>query len=252
MSRHLPTASRDRPLVSATVMLRAAWATGRDCWQPSSGSSGRRPFQQFGRQSAVGCRPFWPSQTDPRSAFGASENLPPEGASEAAVYCATRGATEKVAEFPKGQGLAADYFHAALLLDRKRDVQEAFRTGQLRVIAANRVFIPELSAPEMAVSQVEGWILGVPWAPTKKAKPTAKPTAKVGRSSSGGKTTKASYVNKNGQEVLHATDLPGNDHSQVIHVLRCGNCGHRYGANGSDIWQRKCLDCGGGATGLAF
>lgn len=68
---------------------------------------------------------------------------------------------------------------------------------------------PELSPPEMAVAQVEGWILGVPWALTKKAKPTAKPKAKVVGASSGGKTTKAGYVNKNGQEVLQATDLPG-------------------------------------------
>jgi hypothetical protein len=42
--------------------------------------------------------------TDILSAIEA--NLPPEGASGAVVYCATRGATEKVAEFLKGQGLA--------------------------------------------------------------------------------------------------------------------------------------------------
>ena len=76
--------------------------------------------------------------TDILSAIEA--NLPPEGASGAVVYCATRGATEKVAEFLKGQGLAADYFHAGLPPDRKRDVQEAFRTGQLRVIAATNAF----------------------------------------------------------------------------------------------------------------
>ena len=54
-------------------------------------------------------------------------NLSPEGASGAVVYCATRGTTEKVAEFLKGQGLAADYFHAGLTSERKREVQEAFR-----------------------------------------------------------------------------------------------------------------------------
>ena len=69
---------------------------------------------------------------------------------------------------------------------------------------------------------------------------------------SGGKTTKAGYVNKNGQEVLRVTNLPGNDHNQVVYVLRCGSCGHCYGANGSDIWQRKCPTCGGGAAELAF
>ncbi len=76
-------------------------------------------------------------------------NLPPEGASGAVVYCATRNATEKVAEFLKGQGLAADYFHAGLPPDRKRDVQEAFRTGQLRVIAATNAFGMGIDKPDI-------------------------------------------------------------------------------------------------------
>ena len=141
--------------------------------------------------------------------------------------------------------------------DRTPDQHDAYSVAAwLSTAAADggllKAMKPELSPPEMAVAQVEGWILGVPWAPTKKAKPTAKPKAKVVGASSGGKTTKAGYVNKNGQEVLQATDLPGNDHNQVVYVLRCGSCGHRYGANGSDIWQRKCPTCGGGAAGLAF
>ncbi|WP_191569649.1 hypothetical protein [Paracoccus yeei] len=118
--------------------------------------------------------------------------------------------------------------------DRTPDQHDAYSVAAwLSKAAADggllKAMTPELSPPEMVVAQVEGWILGVPWAPTKKAKPTAKPTAKVGRGRSGGKTTKAGYVNKNGQEVLQATDLPGNDHNQVVYVLRCGSCGHRYG-----------------------
>lgn len=85
--------------------------------------------------------------TDILSAIEA--NLPPEGASGAVVYCATRGATERVAEFLKGQGLAADYFHAGLPPDRKRDVQEAFRTGQLRVIAATNAFGMGIDKPDI-------------------------------------------------------------------------------------------------------
>jgi ATP-dependent DNA helicase RecQ len=76
-------------------------------------------------------------------------NLPAEGASGAVVYCATRGATEKVAEFLKGQGLAADYFHAGLTAERKREVQEAFRTGQLRVIAATNAFGMGIDKPDI-------------------------------------------------------------------------------------------------------
>jgi ATP-dependent DNA helicase RecQ len=85
--------------------------------------------------------------TDILSAIEA--NLPPEGASGAVGYCATRGATEEVAEFLKGQGLAADFFHAGLPPDRKRDVQEAFRTGQLRVIAATNAFGMGIDKPDI-------------------------------------------------------------------------------------------------------
>jgi ATP-dependent DNA helicase RecQ len=76
-------------------------------------------------------------------------NLPPEGVSGAVVYCATRSATEKVAEFLKAQGLAAEFFHAGLPPDRKRDVQEAFRTGQLRVIAATNAFGMGIDKPDI-------------------------------------------------------------------------------------------------------
>ena len=76
-------------------------------------------------------------------------NLPPQGASGAVVYCATRGATEKVAEFLKAQGLAADHFHAGLTAERKREVQEAFRTGELRVIAATNAFGMGIDKPDI-------------------------------------------------------------------------------------------------------
>jgi ATP-dependent DNA helicase RecQ len=75
--------------------------------------------------------------------------LPPEGASGAVVYCATRGATEKVAAFLNGQGVATDFFHAGLPPDRKRDVQEAFRTGRLRVIAATNAFGMGIDKPDI-------------------------------------------------------------------------------------------------------
>ena len=69
---------------------------------------------------------------------------------------------------------------------------------------------------------------------------------------SGAGTTIPGYQNRNGQVVVRRTDLPGNDHNQRIYVLRCSDCRHQYGANGSDIWQRKCPKCGGGWPGLNF
>ena len=65
-------------------------------------------------------------------------------------------------------------------------------------------------------------------------------------------TTVPGYRNRNGQTVVRCTDIPGNDHNQVVYELECGACRHRYGANGSDIWQRKCPECGGGRPGLDY
>jgi hypothetical protein len=75
-----------------------------------------------------------------------------------------------------------------------------------------------------------------------------------GRGSTAGKgaTTKPGYRNRNGQMVVRATGLPGTDHFQSIYVLRCGNCGTEYGANGSDIFQRRCPQCQQGAKGLSY
>ena len=65
-------------------------------------------------------------------------------------------------------------------------------------------------------------------------------------------TTEPGFRNRNGQVVVKRTDIPGNDHNQYVYVLECSICGQRYGANGSDIWQRKCPACGGGLPGLNF
>ena len=64
------------------------------------------------------------------------------------------------------------------------------------------------------------------------------------------KTTDPGYVNRNGQSVVRATGLPGTDHGQSIYVLRCGSCQREYGANGSDLFQRRCPSCQGGKPGL--
>jgi len=65
-------------------------------------------------------------------------------------------------------------------------------------------------------------------------------------------TTDVGYVNRNGQTVLRATGRPGNDHLQYTYVLRCKACGNEYGANGSDIFQRKCPACQDGQPGLPY
>jgi ATP-dependent DNA helicase RecQ len=75
--------------------------------------------------------------------------LPQDGASGAVVYCATRGETERVAEFLRQQGLAADRFHAGLTPEEKRDIQERFRVGTLRIIAATNAFGMGIDKPDI-------------------------------------------------------------------------------------------------------
>ena len=63
-------------------------------------------------------------------------------------------------------------------------------------------------------------------------------------------TTNPGYENPNGQVVIEDTGKPGTDHNQRIYRLRCTLCNHEYGANGSDIHERKCPNCQGGQPGL--
>jgi hypothetical protein len=66
------------------------------------------------------------------------------------------------------------------------------------------------------------------------------------------RTTEPGYTNRRGQKVLRKTAEHGNDHNQRVNVLKCGDCAHEYGANGSDIFQRRCPKCQDGATGLPY
>ncbi|MCK8780782.1 RecQ family ATP-dependent DNA helicase [Rhizobium sp. NTR19] len=75
--------------------------------------------------------------------------LPQEGASGAVVYCATRSETQRVAEFLKQQGLPAERFHAGLTPEEKRDIQERFRVGELRIIAATNAFGMGIDKPDI-------------------------------------------------------------------------------------------------------
>ena len=69
-------------------------------------------------------------------------------------------------------------------------------------------------------------------------------------------TTAIGYINRNNQEVIQKTDKLGTDHLQKVYILRCNECKKEYGANGSDIWQRRCPNAkeicpaGGGKPGI--
>lgn len=65
-------------------------------------------------------------------------------------------------------------------------------------------------------------------------------------------TTLPGYTNRNNQRVVRNTGITGNDHNQVVYELECLKCGQKYGANGTDIFQRKCPNCQAGAKGLSY
>ena len=60
------------------------------------------------------------------------------------------------------------------------------------------------------------------------------------------KSTTKGYVNKNNQRNNGKTNETGTDYGQWFYEMECLNCGHKYKANGSDIWLRKCPRCQGG------
>jgi hypothetical protein len=65
-------------------------------------------------------------------------------------------------------------------------------------------------------------------------------------------TTKVGYVNPHRQVVIRNTGAPGSDHNAKTYQIGCSRCGHVYGANGTDIFERKCPNCGQGKPGLSL
>ena len=59
-------------------------------------------------------------------------------------------------------------------------------------------------------------------------------------------TTDIGYINKNNQRNNGRTSIPGTDLGQWFYDMECLNCGHRYYANGHDVWLRICPKCQGG------
>lgn len=60
------------------------------------------------------------------------------------------------------------------------------------------------------------------------------------------KSTEVGYINDNDQKNNGRSNERGTDHGQWFYYMECLRCGHKYYANGSDIWQRKCPNCQGG------
>ncbi len=78
-----------------------------------------------------------------------STYLPPEMTGGAIVYCATRRQAEEVVEFLQDEGIKSDYFHAGLPPETKKNVQQCFGKGELRVVAATNAFGMGIDKPDV-------------------------------------------------------------------------------------------------------
>ena len=58
------------------------------------------------------------------------------------------------------------------------------------------------------------------------------------------KTTEVGYINKNNQKNLGYRGVSETHVSAKSYEMECLDCGHKYLANGCDIWLRKCPACG--------
>ena len=75
-------------------------------------------------------------------------NLSP-GEGGAIVYCATRRRCEETAEFLQSKEAKADFFHAGLSPEIRKDVQRRFIEGELDVIAATNAFGMGIDKPDV-------------------------------------------------------------------------------------------------------
>lgn len=66
------------------------------------------------------------------------------------------------------------------------------------------------------------------------------------------KTTDTGYINKNNQKNLGYRGPSETHISAKFYEMECLDCGHKYMANGCDIWLRKCPECGTPKSRKAF
>ncbi|MCY4436531.1 MAG: RecQ family ATP-dependent DNA helicase [Chloroflexi bacterium] len=76
-------------------------------------------------------------------------DLPADGQGGAIVYCATRQQAEDIARHLDAKGMEAEYFHAGLPPETKKNVQKRFIGGELRVIAATNAFGMGIDKPDV-------------------------------------------------------------------------------------------------------
>lgn len=57
------------------------------------------------------------------------------------------------------------------------------------------------------------------------------------------RTTAIGYRNDYGQEVVRKTNAVGRSPDQRVYIVQCGQCGHEYTSEGSELHRRRCPHC---------
>ena len=70
--------------------------------------------------------------------------------------------------------------------------------------------------------------------------------------SGGGPSVQIGYVNPNGQRCCGHRGVPGTDHEQYAYKFECTKRRYVYGANGSDMHERRCPECQRGAPSIRY
>ena len=76
-------------------------------------------------------------------------DLPSKTPGGAIVYCATRPQTENIAQYLRAKNVNAAHFHAGLLPETKKNVQQQFISGDIRVIVATNAFGMGIDKPDV-------------------------------------------------------------------------------------------------------
>ena len=67
-----------------------------------------------------------------------------------------------------------------------------------------------------------------------------------------GETVEIGYLNPNGQQFSGHCGVPGTDPGQYAYKTDCTIFGYVYGTNGTDMFERRCPKCQGGAPGIRY
>ncbi|MDE5814121.1 MAG: ATP-dependent DNA helicase, partial [Muribaculaceae bacterium] len=67
------------------------------------------------------------------------------------VYVRSRRKTREIAEFLTASGISADYYHAGLTYETKTERQNAWQTGQVRVMVATNAFGMGIDKPDVRI-----------------------------------------------------------------------------------------------------